>query len=607
MAFNISYIISVTNKFSSPLKQMSAGVKGLAGYMKKAASAGGLVDRQFGRLKNTLKNHPLLTIGGAFLALRQGLGTLISFETQMNSLSAVTGETTEGMSKMRDVALELGKTTAFTATATADAMVYLAQSGMDATETMAAIPGVLQLAAAGGMEINAAADIATNVLASMGMEINELGRVNDVLAKSASISNTNVYQMAEAYRNTAQQAKSLGFDMEHLSASLGAMANQGMKAGISGTLLRALLTNMSAPGKNAAEVYRDLGINVKEFVNQQGKITDFEGFIGTLEALDKAGKVSVGQLKDLFGERGMRAASALMSEGSESIIGLRKALQGAGGAAQIMADKQMAGLVGQLLILKSAYNNFVIELLSSGSTGGAISVVVKALTGFVGILTWINKWFSWILTPIYLYIAALVTLRITTIAYVFASKQLAAALAIVRTVMYATAAGTATYNAVALIATATLGKLGLAFRAMWLFAMGPVGLAVIGIGLMITYVQYLKEKFGDWGPALEMAFAPILFLLKPLTLVSRLVAQIYRDWGKMDDKTLTATTASGAAPGGGLDTQTSRENTSLGFQNRWEAHKLAIEQRGKIVVEATEGSRVVENTINQNTGASYTR
>ena len=164
MAFNISYIISVTNKFSSPLKQMSAGIKGLSANMKKAASAGGLVDKQFGRLKNTLKSHPLLTLGGAFLTLRQGFRTLIDFRTHLNRLSAVTLANTDDMARMENVAKELGRTTAYTASQTAESMVFLANAGLNTNQIIESIPSTLSLAAAGFMDLATAGRLSTNIL-----------------------------------------------------------------------------------------------------------------------------------------------------------------------------------------------------------------------------------------------------------------------------------------------------------------------------------------------------------------------------------------------------------------------------------------------------------
>ena len=605
MAFNISYIISVTNKFSTPLKQMSAGVKGLAANFKKAAGAGGLVDKQFGRLRNTLKNHPLLTLGGAFLVLRQGFGSLIGFRTHLNKLSAVTMATTDDMARMENVAKELGRTTAFTSSQTAQAMTFLAQAGFDTNQILKAIPGTLQLAAAGGIELAAAADIATNVLAAMGMEVKELTRVNDVFAKTQSVANTDIYELAEAYKTSATIANKLGFEVELLSATFGVLADQGIKGSNAGTQVRRMLTNMSAPTKNAVALYRKLGINMKEFVNAQGKITNFEGFIENLEQLDKKGKLSVGTLQTLFGEQGFRAAAGLITGTSKHLRELVGALEIAGGTAQEMSDRQMAGLVGTTLRLSSAYEGFTNSLLGSAETGGAISLVIRALTTLLGALTLLNDKFSWVLTPIYVFIAALVAVRIATFSFAFASTQLISVMTGVKAVMFATAAGTAAYTTAATIATAVVGSLGLAFRAMWVFATGPIGLAVVGIGLMITYVQYLKEKFGGWGPVLEMAFAPILFLLKPLTLVSRLVAKIYRNWGKMDDKTLTVEhLRPTGGSGGGVDTQTSRENVSSKWA-KWHQQRVDVNVGGEIGVTASGGAAVVKNTINHRTGMSY--
>lgn len=586
MAFNISYIISVTNKFSAPLKQMSTGVKGLAVNFKKAASAGGLVDRQFGKLKNTIKSHPLLTLGGAFLALRQGFGTLIKFETSLNRLSAVTLATTEEMARMESVAKELGRTTAFTASQTAESMTFLANAGFNTNQILKAIPSTLALAAAGHMDLASAGRLSTNVLDQMGMQVEELTRVNDVFAKTQSITNTNVMELAEAFRPVAPIAKKLGFSVEDLAASLGIMASAGETGSISGTLLRNMLTNMSAPGNKAIRVYRKLGINMKEFVNQQGKITDFEGFIANLEALDKAGKISVGQLQTLFGERGFRAATLLMGKGSEKLVDFRKQLQAAGGTAKEMADRQMAGLVGAVLRLKSAYEGFTLSLMGSDATGGALSVVIAGLTTLLTGLTWLNNEFSWILTPIYLFIAALVAVRIATFAYAFASGQLMSVLTGVRAVILATASATMIYDKAAKIAAITSSVLRGAFVRLWLAVAGPIGWIIIGVTAFSAVVYGIYKNWELVISSIKKAASALMF------------------WKGAEEQGAAVGAAGAAGAASGINTQTSQENVTDRFA-RYRREPTKVDISGEIGVTATGGAEIVKNTINHRTGAAY--
>ncbi len=587
MAFNISYIISVTNKFSSPLKQMSVGVKGLAANFKKAASAGGLIDRQFGKIRNTLKNHPLLTIGGAFLVFKQALGTLLNFEGAMNRLSAVTMATTSEMAEMKKVAKELGRTTAYKAGQAAEAMTFLAQAGLNTQQVLEAIPGTLQLAAAGKMDLAIAADIATNVLAAMGMEVSELTRVNDVLSKSQAISNTNVVEMAEAYKTSATIASGLGFEVELLSATIGLMANQGLKGSLAGTKLRRMLTNMSAPLDKARVLYKKLGINIGDFVDKQGKIKDFKGFIGTLSDLDKAGKLSVGTLKDLFGEQGFIAASVLIKAGSKELANFEEKLKAAGGTAKEMADRQMAGLVGTTLRLSSAYEGFTLSLLGSTETGGAISSVIIALTSLLSGLTFLSDEFSWILPPIFFVVGALVAIRIATFAYAFASGQLMSVLTGVRAIILSTAGAAMVYDKAAKIAALTSGILRGAFVKLWLAVAGPVGWIIMGVTAFSAVVYGVYKNWELVISSIKKAASALMF------------------WKGEEGKEITAPsvgTASGIAPN--ANTQTSRENVAGRF-DRFIRQPVDVTVGGEIGVTASGGAEIVNSNISMRTGAAY--
>ena len=119
----------------------------------------------------------------------------------------------------------------------ADAMGFLAQAGFDANEILAATPGILQLAAAGELELAEAADIASNVLTQFGLKAAEIGRVNDILAKTASSTNVNVRQMAESFKFVGTTANQMGLSLEEVGATIGVIGNAGLQGSIAGSLL----------------------------------------------------------------------------------------------------------------------------------------------------------------------------------------------------------------------------------------------------------------------------------------------------------------------------------------------------------------------------------
>ena len=171
--------------------ELSANIAKFETAMGKAAKHMARTQRSFerfgsrasaaGRSLSVGLTAPLVAVGA--LAAK----SFLSFEQGMNKVAAVSGATEAEMASLTAIAKDLGATTSFSAAQAAEGLGFLAQAGFDATEAGRALPGVLQLAAAGGIQLAEAADIATNVLAGYGLEVDQLARVNDVLAKASSV------------------------------------------------------------------------------------------------------------------------------------------------------------------------------------------------------------------------------------------------------------------------------------------------------------------------------------------------------------------------------------------------------------------------------------
>ncbi|MCK5019192.1 MAG: phage tail tape measure protein [Candidatus Peribacteraceae bacterium] len=323
----------------------------------------------------------------AGLGGKVALDKFAGFETAMNKLESVTFASTSQMKQMRDVAKELGKTTKFTAGQAAEGMTFLAMAGLEVKEVLTAIPGALQLAAAGGIELGQAADIATNVLGQMGFTVEELTRVNDVLALAQSKANFNITELFESMRPVATTAKNLGISLEELTAHLGAMANAGEKGSIAGTLLRNALTKIAGASKKQRGIYKALGIDLGLFVDKAGQITNFKGLIGELQRLKKEGRLTIPILQALYGERGFRAIQVLAGAGAKSIGELQTKLTGAAGAAEKAANIQMKGLPGVLASMASAFEAVNTSVFESGladllvRVGNTITTIARAASG----------------------------------------------------------------------------------------------------------------------------------------------------------------------------------------------------------------------------------
>ena len=379
--YSISYVYELVDKYSRNADKIAKSTDNITRKKRKALVA---VERFKRGLKASAREAmksklAFAALGAAILLLgRNAFNTFLGFENSMNRVSAVTLATEDQLKKMSRLSKELGSTTAFTAAQSADALIFLSQAGLSVEQAMNALPNTLQLAAAGNIDLAEAADIATNVLAQMGLEVAELGRVNDVLAKSQSISNTDIRQLAGALNTTGQTAASMGIEIELLAASLGTMANAGLKAENAGTLFRNMILKTAIGAKKHGKVYKSLGIDMDKFLDKTGKFKDFKGFVGALQNVEKTGKLTIPILNKLFGERGFRAAQVLIGAGAENIAEFEQSLKRAGGTAKEMSDRQMAGLVGSTKRFTSAWEGLNVAIMDDTMFSRLIGNVIDA-------------------------------------------------------------------------------------------------------------------------------------------------------------------------------------------------------------------------------------
>jgi TP901 family phage tail tape measure protein len=372
LSFSVFYTYKIKDLYSGPLgkirkttdrfnKAIGKTRVGLKKFSNSALSA-----------QNTLGTVAGV-IGGAAV-----LGQFTNFEESMNKLNAVTLATENQMKSMRGVAKELGATTQFTASQAAQGMTFLGMAGLDTNKILEAIPGTLELAAAGGLDLATAADIATNVLAQMGLQTKDLVKVNDNLALMQARSNTNIIQGAEALKNLGTTSSSLGFTLSQTTAMIGAMANAGVKSGEAGTLLRNAMLRLVNPSGKARKVMKQLKIDMREFITPDGKIKNFTGLI---ELLNKKGATTQ-QMFNIFEERGGRAILALQKIGKPAIDELTKALENSAGTAEKMSKIMMTGLPGVIKAFKSAMEAVNLAIFETG-LGDFLIDVFKGVTKFL--------------------------------------------------------------------------------------------------------------------------------------------------------------------------------------------------------------------------------
>ena len=311
-----------------------------------------------------------LMVAGAGLsgALYSVGGAVLDFETNMNAVAAASGVTGEEFDKLRAQALELGRTTAFSAGQAAEAQKFLAQAGFGTNEILAAMPHVLDLAAAGQMDLAQAAQTMTSSLSGFNLEATESQRVVDVFAKAASSAKTNVYDMGRSLIYAAPIATELGISIESVSAASATLQNKGMRTEMAGTALKTMFSRLIAIAGPAAKALEEIGIAAPDIqaLMKQGKWKE------ALAMLKTAG-MDIETAQKVFGMEGFNAV-VMLSKELENIKEFELELYGSEGAGKRMADRMLVGLPGAIKILQSQIEGLKIALGDAGVTAAIIGM-----------------------------------------------------------------------------------------------------------------------------------------------------------------------------------------------------------------------------------------
>ncbi|MBS0353706.1 MAG: phage tail tape measure protein [Proteobacteria bacterium] len=271
-----------------------------------------------------------------------------NFEAAMSRVQAATGSAGEELAQLKKAAEDAGTNTVYTSVQAAGALENLAKAGLNANQSMAALPGVLALAAAGDIDLAHAAEIVTRTIAGMGVAVEDTGRIADVLAKGANASNTSVKGLAEALSYTAPTARSAKLSLEQTVAVLGKFADGGIDASRAGTALNAILSQFLDPASKFRSELVSLGITT----------TDFDKALHQLAASgDKGSKAILA-----VGTEAGPALRGLINQGMPALEGLKAQLDSAAGSAAETAATMNGNLNGAMNGLSSAWDSLKIKL-----------------------------------------------------------------------------------------------------------------------------------------------------------------------------------------------------------------------------------------------------
>ena len=299
-----------------------------------------------------------VTAAGA--AAVSAVKTFADFDAMMSKVRALTNASNNDMKTLTDTAQKLGATTQFSATQAAEAMTYLGMAGWKTSEIVKGMPGLLNLAAASGMDLATTADIVSDDLTAFHMDADQAGHMADVMAAASTNANTNVSLMGMTFKYAGAVAGSLGYSLEDVAIATGLMANAGIKGEMAGTALRSVMTRMIDPPKEAAMALDRLGVSA---TNADGTVKPFRQQLKELRAafsnLSKAEQAEAAS--SIAGLEAMSGFLSVVTASDKDFDKLAAAIDNSKGSADKMAATMNDNLTGSFTQLGSAVESVALK------------------------------------------------------------------------------------------------------------------------------------------------------------------------------------------------------------------------------------------------------
>ncbi|PFA66857.1 phage tail tape measure protein [Bacillus sp. AFS015802] len=468
-----------SNKFS----QLSRAASSAGGVMKSIGSS----MKSAGQTMTASMTLPLVGLGAATVK------TAADFEESMDKVSAISGATGTDFQELEKQAKELGATTKFSASEAAEGMQFLGMAGFDTKEIMSAMPGLLDLAAAGALDLGRAADIASNIMSGFSIDAGKAGHVSDVLAKASASANTNVEQLGTAMQYLAPVSNALGWSLEEATSAVMALSDAGLQGEKAGAAFSTSLTRLTSPSKEAAGVMKQLSL---EFFDAQGNMKSMPDVIREVEKGTKGltNEQKAAALSTIFGQEAYKAWAVLLEKGSGALAENTQMLEKADGAAKKMADTMNDNTKGSFKEMLSALEGLAIEL------GDVLLPIMN--DGIAKVTEWTRK-FGELSPATQKTVLAVAGLAAAIGPLLMVTGSIATGLGGLATAFGTVSGAIAVTTTGAAAATPAIGGLATVITAMT----GPIGITVaalagLGVGAVLLAKEMKKptfevELFGD--------------------------------------------------------------------------------------------------------------
>lgn len=365
LARQIQDLSSELHENKTKLSDAEYAADKLDNSLEEVESSAKKADDGFTMFKATLANLAADAIMRAVDGIKNLAGNVIelgqNFTSTMSEVSAISGATGEDFEKLEACAREYGATTVFSASNAAEALKYMSLAGWDADQSTSALGGVLNLAAASGMELGAASDMVTDYLSAFAMEAGDAAYFADLLSYAQSHSNTTAEALGEAYKNCAANLNAAGQDVETVTSLLEGMANQGYKGSEAGTATAAIMRDITNGMKDGAIKIGETSVAV---MDAQGNFRDLTDILTEVEAAtngmgDAERAVA---LSSTFTADSTKGLNLILNEGMDKIAGYEEELRGASGSAEEMANIMNDNLSGDVAAMNSAFEELGLKI-----------------------------------------------------------------------------------------------------------------------------------------------------------------------------------------------------------------------------------------------------
>jgi len=349
-------LLEAKDKVAPVVDKIKAGLKSIAAKAWNVTmKAVDLVTSPVRGIINLLKN-PIFQVGavlGVSIGLKDTIETFANFEAAMSQVKAISGATEQEFEQLNTKAKEMGATTKFTATESAEAFNYMAMAGWETQDMLNGISGIMALAAASGEDLATTSDIVTDALTAYGLTAKDAGHFSDVMAQAAASANTNVALMGETFKYVAPVAGALNYTIEDSALAIGLMGNASVKGSRAGTALKTALANMASPTDSMANAMKKYSISLTDSKGNMKSLKevmdDMRSGLGKLSETEQTAAAST-----IFGKEAMAGMLAIINASEEDYEKLTEAVYNADGASQKMSNTMLDNLQGAFVLLQSA-------------------------------------------------------------------------------------------------------------------------------------------------------------------------------------------------------------------------------------------------------------